>query len=162
MTVNADESNSYTMSGTEGDPASSDDNCSIKNIINDYNNEASLDGASFPVGTTTVTWTATDTSDNTSSCSFDITVNEYVGINNFAEKGISVYPNPTKGQINLEFDKPDEIKLVQITDLTGTTIMKISKIQRRMILNLPVGKSGIFIIHVQTDNETLKTRLIKY
>lgn len=162
MTVDADESNSYTMTGTEGDPASSSDNCSIKSVENDYNNESTLDGASFPAGTTTVTWTVTDTSDNTSSCSFDITVNEYVGINDFAEKGISVYPNPTKGQINLEFDRPDEVKQVQITDLTGKIILKISDIQRRMILSLPADKSGIFIIHVQTDNETLKTRLIKY
>lgn len=162
MTVNADESNSYTMTGTEGDPASSSDNCSIKSVVNDYNNESTLDGASFPAGTTTVTWTVTDTSDNTSSCSFDITVNEYVGINDFAQKGISVYPNPTKGQINLEFDKPNEIKQVQITELTGKTILKIADIQRRMTLSLPANKSGIFIIHVQTDNEIIKSRIIKY
>lgn len=33
-------------------------------------------GSAFPIGTTTITYTATDSAGNTSSCSFDITVND--------------------------------------------------------------------------------------
>ncbi|MDT0554340.1 LamG-like jellyroll fold domain-containing protein, partial [Urechidicola vernalis] len=50
------------------------DNCSGATIENDYTNTNTLDGASFPVGTTTVVWTVTDASGNIDVCSIDITV----------------------------------------------------------------------------------------
>ena len=46
------------------------DNCGVASVTSDYQS-----GADFPVGTTTVTYTVTDICDNTTSCSFDITVN---------------------------------------------------------------------------------------
>ena len=51
-------------------------NCSPPiTLVNDYN---STDDASdvYPVGTTTVTWTATDSNNNTATCSFDVTVED--------------------------------------------------------------------------------------
>lgn len=49
------------------------DNCTVTRL-NDYNNTASLNGIAFPVGVTTVVWTAMDASGNTASCTVDITV----------------------------------------------------------------------------------------
>ncbi|UZH56054.1 HYR domain-containing protein [Salinimicrobium tongyeongense] len=51
------------------------DNSGIESVVNDFNN---TDDASdtYPVGTTTVTWTVTDTSGNTETCSFDVTVED--------------------------------------------------------------------------------------
>jgi len=43
------------------------DNCSLLSVINDFNNTPDASGL-HSVGTTTITWTATDTSSNTSSC----------------------------------------------------------------------------------------------
>ncbi len=63
---------SYTTVGTEFDPISSD-NCGVVSRTNDYNNSATLAGATF-TGTTTVTWTATDAAGNVSTCSFEIKV----------------------------------------------------------------------------------------
>jgi gliding motility-associated-like protein len=47
------------------------DNCMIKNFVGDH-----YPGEMFPLGTTTITYTATDNSGNTSTCSFSITVND--------------------------------------------------------------------------------------
>ncbi len=66
---------SFTMPGIGFDPAF-DDNCPGATIINDYNGEASLAGATFPVGTTTVVWTVRDASGNTATCSIDITIED--------------------------------------------------------------------------------------
>lgn len=44
------------------------DNCSIQSFSSTHSS-----GDTFPLGTTTVTYTATDVSGNTSSCSFDVT-----------------------------------------------------------------------------------------
>lgn len=46
-------------------PVIVDDNCSVKSVINDYNNTADASDV-YPVGLTTITWTVTDQSGNTS------------------------------------------------------------------------------------------------
>jgi|GEM_PF-273619 len=67
---------SYTVVGTEFDPASFDDNCPGATISNNYNNSSSLAGAEFPVGTTIVIWTVTDASGNTVTCSSKVKIND--------------------------------------------------------------------------------------
>jgi len=51
------------------------DNCGIESFTSDYE-----PGDYFPVGTTTVTYTATDIHGNTATCSFDVTVNYLVRV----------------------------------------------------------------------------------
>jgi len=70
----------YTHIGTGWD-ATATDNCSIDTI--EYvltgattGNGTSLDGVVFNLGTTTVTWTATDGSNNTDVCSYTVTVED--------------------------------------------------------------------------------------
>ena len=53
------------------------DNCSGSIALNDYNGSNTLNGASFPVGSTTVVWTVTDPSGNTANCSYVITVEDH-------------------------------------------------------------------------------------
>lgn len=66
--------NSYNATAT--------DNCSIMAgtpvVVSTpgYNGLTTLNGAIFNVGTTTVTWSATDGSGNVSNCTFDVTVND--------------------------------------------------------------------------------------
>jgi hypothetical protein len=51
------------------------DNCSIASITNDFNSTADASG-DYPLGTTVVIWTVTDTSGNTAECSMNITVTD--------------------------------------------------------------------------------------
>ena len=50
---------------------SATDNCGVTNLVSSM-----ASGSTFPVGTTTVTNTATDASGNTTSCSFTVTVTD--------------------------------------------------------------------------------------
>ena len=50
------------------------DNCSIVSITNDYNSGGADASDTYPIGTTTVTFTTTDSVGRTSTCSFDVTV----------------------------------------------------------------------------------------
>jgi hypothetical protein len=50
---------SFTVVDNSLDPVAAD-NCSTVSVLNDFNNSATLNGAVFRVGTTTVIWTATD------------------------------------------------------------------------------------------------------
>ena len=70
----------YTYSGTGWD-ASATDNCSISSIVYTLSGATtgtgtSLNGVSFNLGTTSVLWTVTDGSGNTSTCSYTVTVED--------------------------------------------------------------------------------------
>ena len=52
-------------------PPTATDNCSVSSLTSNINS-----GATFPIGTTTVTYTATDPSGNTDICSFTVTISE--------------------------------------------------------------------------------------
>jgi uncharacterized repeat protein (TIGR01451 family) len=67
----------YVAQGTEFD-ATATDNCEVEVTHNYFawGNPNSLEGATFPVGSTTVTWTATDPSGNTDVCQITIVVTD--------------------------------------------------------------------------------------
>lgn len=68
----------YKVVGNEFNPTATD-NCLNPVLTHDYSswsNANSLSGATFPIGTTTVVWTATDASGNTSTCSLTIVVSD--------------------------------------------------------------------------------------
>ena len=70
----------YTQTSTAWN-ASASDNCSVTSVIYVLTGATTgtgtnLSGVTFNLGTTTVTWTVTDGSGNTSSCSFDVTVSD--------------------------------------------------------------------------------------
>ena len=52
-----------------------DDDCGIASLINDFNGTADASGT-YPAGTTVVTWTVTDVNGNTADCSLNVTVTE--------------------------------------------------------------------------------------
>lgn len=60
--------------GTFLDPTYIYDYCGIASVINDHTLTNTLAGATFPVGTTIVTWTATDLSGNQNTCQQTINV----------------------------------------------------------------------------------------
>ncbi|GAB4315628.1 MAG: hypothetical protein Kow0059_07790 [Candidatus Sumerlaeia bacterium] len=51
------------------------DNCALKEVLNDYTQTTDASGT-YPVGTTTVTWTAVDVADNVTTCATTITVHD--------------------------------------------------------------------------------------
>ncbi|MBK9150300.1 MAG: HYR domain-containing protein [Saprospiraceae bacterium] len=68
----------YTAENGEFDAVASD-NCNIISLTHNYGNwgiPGSLAGASFPVGSTMVVWTATDAAGNTASCAVMINVED--------------------------------------------------------------------------------------
>jgi hypothetical protein len=72
----------YTVQGNEFD-ATATDNCSLGSLTYSLTGAtigsgASLSGVKLEQGITTITWTATDASGNTSDCRFDVTIEDKV------------------------------------------------------------------------------------
>jgi len=68
------------------------DNCSLSSFSGDHSS-----GELYPVGTTTVTYTAEDAAGNTSTCSFDITVND-IELPTIANCPVNISVSNTAGQ----------------------------------------------------------------
>lgn len=150
----------YTVVGSELEPNSVDDNCNSVNLSNDFNSSSSLAGAQLPVGTTTIEWTATDLAGNTATCSFDVTVNAYVGISDLNSNSISILPNPTSGNIvvasgNIAIEK------LTICDITGKTIMTFSNVASGEQIDLSQLESGVYFVNFATSTGVETTRIIK-
>ena len=160
QTVTAAESGFYTVQGTEFDPIETIDNCEVASVENDFNNSETLENAQLPEGTTTIVWTITDVAGNENTCSFDVTVNAFVGIETLQQKGISIYPNPTNGIVNFDFTDNSTQKL-SISDITGKQVIEKTEIKQNEQIDLSGFESGIYIISIQTDNEIFTTKIIK-
>jgi len=160
QTVDADETNSYTVNGTEFDPTETDDNCEVASIENDFNNTSTLAGEQMPEGTTTIFWTVTDIAGNEITCSFDITVNTFVGIETLQQKGILIYPNPTNGIINFDFSG-NNVQKIRISDITGKTVFEKVNIEQNEVVDLSDFVNGIYVVTLQTDKGSSSLKIIK-
>ena len=66
----------YTAKGTEFDPLTTGDNCSVESVLNNLTLTDSLAGHVFEIGTTNVLWTITDGSGNTKTCSYTVFIHD--------------------------------------------------------------------------------------
>ena len=158
--VTADETETYIVEGTQFDPLSTDDNCEVVSVTNDFNDTETLAGAELAQGEThTITWTVTDIAGNETTCEFDVLVNNYVGISDLSEIGISIYPNPSNGIFNIETEGNYE---VTITDISGKVIQrKDVACNVSTTIDLTNNANGIYFIKFQ-NNEVVKTiKIIK-
>lgn len=158
--VNLEEGvNIYRISGTEFDPKAVFDNCSISTVTNSFNNSSSLDNSEIPIGTNEIIWTAIDEAGNESQCTFTITVNGNTGIINLEEQGISIYPNPSKGEFHY---KTANLQLLQmkISDMTGKVLIEKTELGETGIIDLSEYSAGIYLCSITTKKGQFVIKII--
>jgi len=81
-----------------------------------------------------------------------------LGINDYeiSEISITVYPNPTKDSISIQSKKP--IRIANLFDVTGKQVMVVKDPSTLSLGNLP---SGVYILKLQTEFNTVVKRIIK-
>lgn len=82
-----------------------------------------------------------------------------LGNDSFDKVKLSVYPNPTKSNINIVCDT--DIKSVELFDLQGRLLQKFSAIQNQAIINMSKQLSGVYFIKVNTDKGIKVEKVIK-
>ena len=82
--------------------------------------------------------------------------------NNELANGITLYPNPTKGEFTLSNTSGLFIDKVQIIDITGR-IVKTLKIGEETSMRLDVSSlsAGVYLVRLESDGLDYNTRLIK-
>ena len=82
------------------------------------------------------------------------------GIETLQENNISIYPNPTSGIINLGIID-NIIHKISISDISGRLIIEKTEMQPNEKIDLSGLETGIYFLKIQTDTETIITKVIK-
>ena len=152
-------STTYTVEGTEFDLTETLDDCGIATIVNNFNNTSTLDGASIPAGTTTITWTVIDNTGNIATCSTNITINPTSDISRANVEKFSIYPNPVSSSLTVESNIT--IENIQIVTITGAVLYSEIVNNTEAHLDMQNLQNGIYFIKMGTSEGIHMRRIIK-
>ncbi len=147
----------YLVTGGEFDPVITGENGEYT-LTNDFNGKETLDSAEIPLGSHTIKWIVEDMSGNKDSCTFDVNVSGFVNIENSQVLNVSIYPNPTDGNIYIQGISNGTIEIFDITGtLTYTTLITGEGIE----IDLSSLHNGLYFIKITTESNTITKKVIK-
>ena len=84
-------------------------------------------------------------------------------INQFDSSNIRIFPNPTNGEINIEFPLLQKINSIILTNLNGQVIFKKVNISDSYQYKLDIGKlaNGMYELIIDTDTKKYNEKIIK-
>ncbi|MCK4921676.1 MAG: T9SS type A sorting domain-containing protein [Bacteroidales bacterium] len=78
----------------------------------------------------------------------------YVGINQFDNSSIRIYPNPAKSNLFVEFDNGiNSSARLQIVDMTGKVVYNKLHFDAKANINLENLENGIYFMSIEIDNQ---------
>jgi hypothetical protein len=148
------------MQGEEFDPVGINENCSIANLSNNFNNLATLENAKIATGNYEIIWEIVDVSGNSQTCSFDIEVSEYTDIKSFAEDDAKIYPNPTAGKLHIQSNY-NEIEYLTVSTLSGRKLYEKRNTETKETIDMSNLSSGVYLIKLFHKNDISIYKVIK-
>ena len=124
QSVNLDPNGTHTLADyiTNGS-ATATDNCTDPVTIFSQDPVA---GSVLGFGTQVITFTAQDQYGNVSTCSFELDIQEILGIGDVEDfASLVLYPNPADSKVNLSNPRQIDLNSVTIYDLTGRIVNKV-------------------------------------
>lgn len=121
-------------------------------------------GTMVDVGITTITLTATDAAGNEDTCTFTVTVEDTLGVeDNEFFNNIALYPNPTYGIITLTNKTSEKLINAVITDVKGSVIKNIdlSKASVETTISMESLATGMYFIKINSQNTSVVKRVVK-
>jgi hypothetical protein len=88
---------------------------------------------------------------------YTVVIESGVAVHTISGSGITVGPNPTSGE--LEINVPERAE-IEITDATGRTILKQSAENGRNRANIAGNASGIYFVKINMSGKTYGTSVI--
>ncbi len=81
-----------------------------------------------------------------------ITVEEEVGVTDYLKENVSIFPNPATD--NVQITSKEEVKSIVVMDLFGEEKIRITSGKTQTALSVSHLSSGIYLIIIQTTNNT--------
>ncbi|MDC8005194.1 M36 family metallopeptidase [Aureisphaera galaxeae] len=159
VTVTVNPGELYTLPDYTGS-ASATDNCTAAPALS----QDPAAGTDVGVGTTVVTITATDDAGNTSTCTFDVVVDEVLGLNDTTlSNQLVLFPNPTSGELTLVNNSTEVLTSITITDVNGRTIQTIDMRNATTRINFSIDAlaAGLYFARIDSENSSAVKQIIK-
>lgn len=89
-------------------------------------------------------------------------VGSVVGINenNFRENSTSVFPNPSNGNVNIDFyAEPDKASTLMIYDINGKLIHEVNELSKSNSINVSQWSKGIYTVQIKNNNQFINKKL---
>ncbi|WP_070138334.1 T9SS type A sorting domain-containing protein [Crocinitomix algicola] len=86
---------------------------------------------------------------------YESSIVDDLGKDHLAPLQISLFPNPTNGQIQLK--STEKIQYVEVLNLSGESLLKSTA----TTINLTSFSAGIYLIHIYTNNAVIQQKIIK-
>ncbi|WP_410005989.1 GEVED domain-containing protein [Aequorivita nionensis] len=141
--------------------AIADDNCTDPVTIL---SQDPAPGTPLSDGTYTITMTATDEYGNVSTCSFELTVETTIGVDeNSLDKGLALYPNPADNVVNLVNKTNISLEKMMIYDINGKLVNQtdLRTMQGVKAVDVSSLASGVYMVQIIGDSASTVKRLIK-
>jgi len=141
--------------------AIADDNCT--DPVTDTTQDPAP-GTALPDGVHTITFTATDEYGNTSTCSFELTVESVLGVSqNSLDAGVALYPNPASTVVNLVNKTNISLEKMMIYDINGKLVNQtdLRTMQGERAVDVSSLAAGVYVVQIIGDNASTVKRLIK-
>ena len=163
QTVLTDPSNNlYTLPDYRAiGEATATDNCTDPVTVVTQNPAADTE---LSPGIYTITITAEDESTNANSCSFELTVETSLSVD---ERHISeqliLSPNPASGRLTVQSHAADHIRSLQLYDMEGRLVQEFSFSQRSNmeVVDIAQVPTGLYLVYIQLDHALVLKKLIK-
>ncbi|MBL7937231.1 MAG: T9SS type A sorting domain-containing protein, partial [Bacteroidia bacterium] len=89
-------------------------------------------------------------------------VGNVVGVieNNLKENSISVFPNPSNGNVNIDFYvEPDKASTLMIYDINGKLIHEVNELSKTNSINVSQWSKGIYTVQIKSNNQFINKKL---
>ncbi len=100
-----------------------------------------------------------DCADGPYSETFSFTTEESLGINDFTQTGLKLYPNPVTSILNIENNQP--IEKVEILNILGQTLLTDTSSENKIALNISSLRVGNYFVRVTTDGSVSTHQILK-
>lgn len=84
----------------------------------------------------------------------------FVGNAGSQENSVVIYPNPAKGFLNVVFQKPMTILIIEIFSSDGKLIRKLSNSDSEVRINLEGFRPGLYFLKVETETGVIYKRFV--
>lgn len=140
--------------------ATATDNCTASPI----KTQSPAAGTQVGPGVTVITITATDAATNSDTCTFNLTVDEILGVeDNLLANEIALFPNPTSGVVTLRNNGSLNLTSAIVTDVNGRTINTIDLTDAGVdtAISLENMATGLYFVRINTETSSVVKRIVK-
>jgi subtilisin-like proprotein convertase family protein len=121
-------------------------------------------GTLLPDGVYPVTMTAEDEWGNVGTCTFTLTIESVLGVDeNALDVAIIMYPNPAQNQVTISNSSNIQLEKAAIYDLNGKLISQtnLSNMVGEKVIDVSELAAGVYVVQISSDNASAIKRLIK-